>query len=274
MTAETLEKINRFARRPLTEDEIYTFSVVLCDNDIDRDGERFSDDALAQLCEKFVGRTGIFDHNATTVNQTARIFDTELVTDNNRTAKTGQPYTYLRAEAYMIRTPENASLIAEIDGGIKKEVSISCSAEKRICSICGCDKANSGCSHIKGKSYGGKVCHTILSGITDTYEWSFVAVPAQVNAGVTKHYSNADVLSQPAASECEMRDELLRDIRKLAYFSRGKAAAKELGSSAESMNISQLIELKHSLEAKRVSKNCGLQLVPDAVESNDAYTMN
>lgn len=48
MDKETLEKINKFTRRPLREEEIYAFPVTLCDNDIDRDNERFSDEATMQ----------------------------------------------------------------------------------------------------------------------------------------------------------------------------------------------------------------------------------
>lgn len=32
-----LEAINTFAKTTLTAEEVYTFSVVLCDNDVDRD---------------------------------------------------------------------------------------------------------------------------------------------------------------------------------------------------------------------------------------------
>ena len=32
----------------------------------------------------------------------------------------------------------------------------------------------------------------ILDDITDAYEWSFVAVPAQVNAGVTKRFTDSE----------------------------------------------------------------------------------
>lgn len=201
MEQETLDKINKLTRRPLTEDEVYVFSVVLCDNEIDRDGERFSDKALEELKDRFIGKTGIFDHNAAAANQNARIFDTELVTDNSRSTKNGEPYKYLEASAYMVRTDENKNLIAEIDGGIKKEVSISCSAAKRICSICGCDRNEVSCSHIKGKSYGDKQCCTILSDITDAYEWSFVAVPAQINAGVTKKYSASSNANIPESDK-------------------------------------------------------------------------
>ena len=75
MNQETLDKINKFTRKPLTEEEVYTFPVILCDNDIDRDYECFSNESLETLAEKFVGKTGIFDHNPTASNQNARIFD-------------------------------------------------------------------------------------------------------------------------------------------------------------------------------------------------------
>ena len=38
---DDLALINRYTRRPFSEEEIYTFSVVLCDNEVDRDFERF-----------------------------------------------------------------------------------------------------------------------------------------------------------------------------------------------------------------------------------------
>lgn len=44
-----LELINRYTRRNLEKSEVYAFSVVLCDNDVDRDGERFTTDSLYEL---------------------------------------------------------------------------------------------------------------------------------------------------------------------------------------------------------------------------------
>ena len=49
--ADDLVLINRLARRELTADEVYTFAVRLCDNDIDRDFERFDEAALEALGE-------------------------------------------------------------------------------------------------------------------------------------------------------------------------------------------------------------------------------
>ena len=56
VTEEQLEQINRFARRELKAEEVYSFSVRLCDNEVDRDGERFPRRTLEELAELFVGQ--------------------------------------------------------------------------------------------------------------------------------------------------------------------------------------------------------------------------
>lgn len=276
MDKQLLEKVNQFTRRPFTEDEIYTFSVILCDNDIDRDYESFSDNALETLAKNFVGKTGIFDHNPAVSNQNARIFDTEIITDSSRQTKTGNPYKYLKANAYMVRTADNKTLISEIDGGIKKEVSISCSASSRKCSICGCDKSINGCAHVKGKVYNNKISYTILDGITDAYEWSFVAVPAQVNAGVTKHMKNSEnIINNSEICIKNADNELRRDIRRLAFFSGGKSAVDNAMISAENMNTIQLINMKKSFEKHQQSNKIEVQLMPenDNIFSADEFSI-
>lgn len=263
MDKTTLEKINKFTRRELKEEELYTFSVILCDNEIDRDCERFSDAALETLKSMFIGKTGIFDHKPSTSNQTARIFDTEIITDESRTTKNNEPYKYLKASAYMVRTEDNKNLIAEIDGGIKKEVSISCSAAKRICSLCGREKSQGSCGHINGKSYGGRICHTILDDVSDAYEWSFVAVPAQVNAGVTKKYSENGCEKMPSAAELPDVEKLCREIRQLAFFNGGVKAAEKAEISIEGKSVTELEALKKGYEATAHSKEMEVQLSAD-----------
>ena len=93
----------------------------------------------------------------------------------------------------MMRTEENANLIAEIDGGIKKEVSVGCAIGRTVCSICGVE--NGKCEHVKGQKYGDKLCYFTLKDSTDAYEWSFVAVPAQPAVGVTKSAKDANDVS-------------------------------------------------------------------------------
>jgi len=190
VTREELAIINQFTKRALKEDEVYTFAVRLCDNEVDRDGERFPRATLEELAELFVGKSGIFDHEWTAKGQAARIYRTEIVEEEGVCLQ-GEGRCYLKGYAYMLRGGENDALIAQIEGGIKKEVSVSCAMGSAVCSLCGADRRSGGCSHVPGRSYDGKVAFTVLSDATDAYEWSFVAVPAQREAGVVKHYDSS-----------------------------------------------------------------------------------
>ncbi|WP_312643390.1 hypothetical protein [Hydrogenoanaerobacterium sp.] len=192
LSAENLTEINRYTRRELKAEEVYVFPLILCDNEIDRDFERFSVDALYKLRRLFLGKTGIFDHNPKGANQTARIFHTAVEQDTLRKTTTGEVYHFLTAKAYMVRSDKNKDLILDIDAGIKKEVSVGCAVEEVLCSTCGKNVKQQPCRHKSGQTYDGVQCHYTLSKPTDTYEWSFVAVPAQPAAGVTKAYSAPD----------------------------------------------------------------------------------
>ncbi len=198
---EELAQINRFTYKELSADEVFTFSVNLCDNEIDRDGDCFDDAALEKLKELFIGVTGIFDHVHSSRNQTARIYSAQVVSAGDKLTSYGKPYKALRAKAYMPKTEENAELMEKINAGILKEVSVCCGIENHICSICGNDLRGEKCSHVKGAEYGGKLCYSILSDPKDAYEWSFVAVPAQPGAGVTKSFEKRKVAK--TFFECE-----------------------------------------------------------------------
>lgn len=185
VTQEQIEKISKYTRREMSADELFIFSVILCDNEIDRDGEKFTKESLEKLSLLFLGKTGIFDHIASSENQSARIFDCTVISDDTKTTD-NDDYFALKAFAYMVRCEKTNDLILEIDAGIKKEVSVGCAVEKVLCSVCGTDIKSSHCEHAKGNIYSGVHCHHLLINPTDAYEWSFVAVPAQKNAGVTK----------------------------------------------------------------------------------------
>ena len=175
-SAEQLTEINRLAKTPLTAEEVYIFAVRLCDDQPDRDLERFSPQALEELAPMFVGKTGILDHNWQSDKQTGRIFRTELCREDG--------VTWLKAWVYMLRSEKTADLIREIEGGIKKEVSVGCAMGKTVCSVCGQEYGV--CAHRKGETYDGETCYAVLQDPTDAYEFSFVAVPAQRDAGVVK----------------------------------------------------------------------------------------
>lgn len=184
---EDLRLINSYTRRELSRDEVYCFSLILCDNEIDRDFEQFPTQELYKLAELFVGKTGIFDHNPSTENQCARLFHCRVDVDGTRKNSVGEPYACVKAKAYIPINDSTRTLIDDIDSGIKKEISVGCSAGATVCSVCGENMYGGECVHKKGQVYGGRQCYGKLCGISDAYEWSFVAVPAQRAAGVIKN---------------------------------------------------------------------------------------
>lgn len=251
--SEELECVNAFAKAELKENDVYIFSVLLCDNEVDRDFERFSETTLKELGELFVGATGICDHDWRSENQVARIYRTELVTEREKNTSLGIPYAYLKGYAYMLRTEANEELIKQIEGGIKRETSVGCAVARSVCSICGEDISE--CMHEKGKVYGDKLCYALLEGAVDAYEWSFVAVPAQKGAGVMKKYdakeNNAELESLKKAAEVGKRymSELKKEVLRLCLVC-DKDFHPALKGSVDTMGEDALIEMKNALEKK------------------------
>ena len=254
---EDMILINRLSRAELTPEQVYTFALRLCDNEIDRDWERFDEEALDILSGLFVGKSGIFDHNWSAEGQTARLYKTEVCREGGVTGA-GDGGLFLKGYAYMLRNEKNAPLIEEIEAGIKKEVSIGCSVTGRSCSICGKDH----CEHQGGKSYGGKLCYFTLKAPTDAYEWSFVAVPAQRKAGVMKSFiyeAGVDLkralaaypgcLKQLEALEKEAQlgrsymEGLRRELVRLAGLTDETLDLKGFSRAAEKMEEDELLEM-------------------------------
>ena len=175
-TAMQLEAINAQAKAQLKAEQVYVFSLRLCDDQIDRDYEKFDPAALPGLAKLFIGKTGIVDHKWSTDAQVARIFSTEVVCEAG--------VSYIKAWAYIRKGGAADEVIADIEAGIKKEVSVGCAMGRSVCSVCGGEYGQ--CGHQKGQHYDGQLCCAILKEPMDAYEFSFVAVPAQVNAGVLK----------------------------------------------------------------------------------------
>lgn len=266
-----MEEINRLSRKKLKPEEVYTFSIRLCDNEVDRDGERFSPEALEELSRRFVGKSGVFDHQWSAGGQTARIYRAQVEEERDSLTRAGDSYRYVKAWAYMVRTEGNRDLIAEIDGGIKKEVSVGCAVERAVCSICGENiRDREKCRHEKGKTYGGKLCWAQLEGVTDAYEWSFVAVPAQPRAGVLKRASQQrDGLRKAIAAsgreEClldleELEREarlgrsylrqLRREVVRLSGLAQADAEPGRMADIVEKLGEDELLELKKHYEER------------------------
>ena len=94
-TALQLEAINAQAKATLAAEQVYVFSLRLCDDQVDRDCERFDTAALPALAKLFIGKTGIVDHKWSSNSQVARIFATEVVKKDG--------VSYIKAWAYIRR---------------------------------------------------------------------------------------------------------------------------------------------------------------------------
>ena len=256
-TAVQLEAINAQAKATLTEDMVYVFSLRLCDDQPDRDHERFDTAALPALAKLFIGKTGVSDHRWSSENQIARIFETQVVREEG--------VSYIKAWAYIRRGGANEEIIADIEAGIKKEVSVGCSMGRSICSVCGSDYGS--CGHQKGEYYDGQLCCAILQEPMDAYEFSFVAVPAQPNAGVLKALGGSGrhlkELAEQFGAQAEYRElfqeaqlgrryrsELEDGVVRLCLTLELGAAEPVLRGIVKTAAAEDLLKLKEALEGR------------------------
>lgn len=278
-TAAQLEAINALAKTRLNGEQVYVFSLRLCDDRIDRDGERFDTGALPGLAKLFLGKTGILDHRWSTENQVARIFETQVVKEKDE--------SYIRAWAYIRRGGKNDELIADIEAGIKKEVSVGCAMAQAVCSVCGSEYGT--CGHVKGERYDGQVCAVILKEPVDAYEFSFVAVPAQRQAGVMKGMGAAVSLKELAAEngaqaeyraltkEAELgrryRKDLEDGVVRLGLALELGVSEPVLRSLAKTAGAEELLALKDALQGRldeslpMVSQLLGVKGKAEQIES-------
>lgn len=224
-TAVQLEAINAQAKSQLQAEQVYVFSVKLCDDQVDRDQERFDTAALPELARLFIGKTGIVDHRWSSDKQIARIFETQVVKEEG--------ISYIKAWAYIRRGGSNEEIIADIEAGIKKEVSVGCAMGRSVCSVCGSDYGT--CGHQKGEIYDGQVCCAILQEPMDAYEFSFVAVPAQRSAGVMKTLGGGKRCLKELAEEFGAQAEY-RTLFKQAQL--GRQYRRELEDSVVRLGLS------------------------------------
>ena len=146
---------------------LYYFNCVLVTNEVDRNNEKFTTQALREMCSMFIGKIGIIDAPGTTFRP--RIFDTKIKQKHGVTKLKASAYVYINNDNDVDRLRN--FLLAH------KECSISCCCTSKVCSICGRNQHRGPCQHVKGKAYGHKNCVYKLSGVTDVYEWSFAQEP-------------------------------------------------------------------------------------------------
>lgn len=143
----------------------YTFDVKLFDNEIDGGYERFSFSALKQFAKMACGKKGTFGGK-----QIAEVMEARVVVDREKTTKAGDPFCWVKARMKVELNNETSELIYAMEAKEKNAVSVGCSVEHRICSICGGEC----CGHVPGDVYGGQLCYKELYGANEIYEWKFM----------------------------------------------------------------------------------------------------
>lgn len=153
------ELIKQFLKSDdIQPENLFVYPIRLCDNQIDRDNERFSERALESICSLAVGVVGIKNHDWDSNNAHSRIYKAEIEEVNGVRSVIGYAYTLV--------TDSTQELINNIKSGLLQEVSIGFSA-----------------SDFKEAPDGS----WIIVDVVEVFEWSFVAVPAQPMAGVVKN---------------------------------------------------------------------------------------
>ena len=277
-TMAQLEAINAQAKASMTAEQVYVFSLRLCDDQVDRDMERFDTAALNGLAKLFIGKTGIVDHQWSAGNQVARIFGAEVVQEDR--------VSYIKAWAYIRRGGANEEVIADIEAGIKKEISVGCAMGRAVCSVCGSEYGT--CGHVKGEHYDGQLCVAILKEPMDAYEFSFVAVPAQPNAGVLKALGGGNRTLKELAEQFGAQSEY-RALFKEAQL--GREYKKQIGNDvvrlclsldlgveepalraiAEKAGAEELLKLKEALETRLAESMPMLTQLGGSFKKDEAF---
>ena len=179
---EDLEKINKFALKPVKQSDVSIYTALLIDDRVTRNATQYSQEFQKMLLSlpvgegNFVGSTFLLgqdsDHQEVAASQIGRVFDAWQVTDEGG-------HVGVMGKIYILKEG-NEETITKIDSGVLKEVSIATKVELPICSICNQDIRE--CEHIKGQDG----CYVKMSGKGFVGEVSLVAIPGSSQAKILK----------------------------------------------------------------------------------------
>ena len=75
VTDEEIAKINEHTLEEIETDDVYIFKAKITENTTDRDFEYFTEQAVRDMAEKFIGKPLIKDHTRSTNSQIGRIYE-------------------------------------------------------------------------------------------------------------------------------------------------------------------------------------------------------
>ena len=147
--AADLALINQqFALAPLAPEDVYVRRMVLANDALDRAFERFTPAVLERFARTLPGKPVLVAHDKRAL-PIGLVYRAQV-----RPARRGEAGDVsLEAALYMVKSPENAAVRQQIDGGVVRYVSIGFRYDTRICSVCDLDYAD--CPHAPGEAVAG-----------------------------------------------------------------------------------------------------------------------
>jgi hypothetical protein len=143
--AAEYERLRPFLLEPHEPSALYVRGLALANDAYDRADERFPPAILERLAATLVGKPLLIGHDKSGLP--AGLF----YRAHTRPAAPGEAGTLtLEAWFYMVRTPENAEVRAQIDAGVARYCSIGFLWDQRLCDVCRGDYWGD-CPHYRGQ---------------------------------------------------------------------------------------------------------------------------
>jgi len=184
-----LSLIKQFALdQEITTEDVHVRAMYLCNDLVDYYFTRFDEADLDAIAEMLPGQSVIVGHKRE-MAPIARFYKAEKVVRTDKkfiNEETGEDVRWIKAYFYWPTGVEGSEdMRKKIDTGVWKEISISWSYKRCVCSICGkdmlqgmaalfADEDEDVCKHRLGKQYEGKLCYGTVKDITKVLEGSVV----------------------------------------------------------------------------------------------------
>lgn len=197
ITPEMMEKINKYAIEPLTEEQVYVRKYIMAHNGIDRDRERFPEALLDDFADTLPGKSFLIGHQRPAPG-IGLYFDasTEEITPEKFLQLTGEeiklPENIKSAKIlwgyiYLVKAGFNEKEITNIEAGVYRHASIGFKS--------------SGLNPIKGEF--DQVLYYEYVPPGEALEGSIVWLGAQPGATSQKHLKDSDISISPGDTDWE-----------------------------------------------------------------------
>ncbi len=245
ITADILSKINRFALKTLTAEEVYARKFILAHNAVDRDGERFHEALLDDFAGSLPGKSFLKNHDRRDELPLGLYFDavTEEISREEFKALTGEDpilpegterIKVLWSWLYILKTAGKEELITNLEGGVYRHASIGFQAADL--------------RPVKGQH--GEIKYWEYSGPGEALEGSLVWLGAQHGATAQK---------AARAKHTNEKDQGGKDKQMDFFKSLGKVVGKTLTEENIVETIKSLLGEKDAEITKLETANEGLK---------------